>query len=412
MTNNIRTCFKTADILLPKNIDMTAWSVVACDQYTSQPEYWDNVKKIVGDKPSTFNIIFPEIFLSGDNSARIDDINRHMTQYLSEGLFNEYKNSLIYVERTIGGGRIRRGIVGAVDLEAYDYSANSKSLIRATEGTVEERIPPRVKIRIDAPLELPHIMILIDDEKREIIESVNADELEKLYDFDLMSGSGHIKGYLIKDTESICGKLEKLADSQGENPLLFAMGDGNHSLATAKACWERIKPGLSESEKNTHPARYALAEIVNIHDESMEFEPIHRVVFDTEPEALINALLEAEPSAFIGNGEGQHIKAVFGGKELPITIKKPSHTLEVGTLQHFLDSYIKNSNARIDYIHGEDIVKQLSASKNTIGFILPPMRKSDLFPAIRNDGVLPRKTFSIGEAFEKRFYLECRRIKP
>ncbi len=412
MTNNVKTCFKPADILLPKNTDMTAWSVVACDQYTSQPEYWDNVKKVVGDKPSTFNITFPEIFLSSDNSARINDINRHMTQYISEGLFNEYKNSLIYVERTIGGGRIRRGIVGAVDLEAYDYSANSKSLIRATEGTVEERIPPRVKIRIDAPLELPHIMILIDDKKREIIESINAKRLEKLYDFDLMLGSGHIKGYLIKDTESICTGLQKLANLQGENPLLFAMGDGNHSLATAKACWEKIKTNLSESERNTHPARYALAEIVNIHDESMEFEPIHRVIFDTEPESLINALLKAEPSAFIGNAEGQHIKAVFGGKELMITIKNPSHTLEVGTLQNFLDNYIKKTNARIDYIHGEDIVKQLSASKNTIGFILPPMRKSDLFPAIRNDGVLPRKTFSIGEAFEKRFYLECRRIKP
>ena len=412
MTNNVKTCFKPADILLPKNTDMTAWSVVACDQYTSQPEYWDNVKKVVGDKPSTFNITFPEIFLSSDNSARINDINRHMTQYISEGLFNEYKNSLIYVERTIGGGRIRRGIVGAVDLEAYDYSANSKSLIRATEGTVEERIPPRVKIRIDAPLELPHIMILIDDKKREIIESINAKRLEKLYDFDLMLGSGHIKGYLIKDTESICTGLQKLANLQGENPLLFAMGDGNHSLATAKACWEKIKTNLSESERNTHPARYALAEIVNIHDESMEFEPIHRVIFDTEPESLSNALLKAEPSAFIGNAEGQHIKAVFGGKELMITIKNPSHTLEVGTLQNFLDNYIKKTNARIDYIHGEDIVKQLSASKNTIGFILPPMRKSDLFPAIRNDGVLPRKTFSIGEAFEKRFYLECRRIKP
>ena len=402
--------FKPADILLPKNIDMTAWSVVACDQYTSQPEYWAKVKNIVGDKPSTLNIIFPEIYLSEDNSARIDSINRYMKEYLENGLFEEYKNSFVYVERTIGEGKVRRGLIGAIDLEAYDFTADAKTLVRATEGTVRERIPPRVQIRIGASIESPHIMVLIDDEKNNIIEKIDKKKLPKLYDFDLMMGGGHIEGYLVTDTDEICNKLEKMVDAQGENPLLFAMGDGNHSLATAKTCWEQIKSGLSESERENHPARYALAEIVNIHDSSMEFEPIHRVVFNVNPSELLSEFMKAEPSAEIDGGEGQRITAVYGDKEVEITVKKPSNTLEVGTLQKFLDDYVKKTDAKIDYIHGSDVVKSLAKESDRIGFILPSMKKSDLFPAIKNDGVLPRKTFSIGEAFEKRFYLECRKI--
>lgn len=402
--------FKPADILLPKNIDMTAWSVVACDQYTSQPEYWAKVKNIVGDKPSTLNIIFPEIYLSEDNSARIDSINRYMKEYLENGLFEEYKNSFVYVERTIGEGKVRRGLIGAIDLEAYDFTADAKALVRATEGTVRERIPPRVQIRIGASIESPHIMVLIDDEKKNIIEKIDKKKLPKLYDFDLMMGGGHIEGYLVTDTDEICNKLEKMVDAQGENPLLFAMGDGNHSLATAKTCWEQIKSGLSESERENHPARYALAEIVNIHDSSMEFEPIHRVVFNVNPSELLSEFMKAEPSAEIDGGEGQRITAVYGDKEVEITVKKPSNTLEVGTLQKFLDDYVKKTDAKIDYIHGSDVVKSLAKESDRIGFILPSMKKSDLFPAIKNDGVLPRKTFSIGEAFEKRFYLECRKI--
>ena len=402
--------FKPADILLPKNTDMTAWSVVACDQYTSQPEYWTKVKNIVGDKPSTLNIIFPEIYLSEDNSARIDSINRYMKEYLENGLFEEYKNSFVYVERTIGEGKVRRGLIGAIDLEAYDFTADAKTLVRATEGTVRERIPPRVQIRIGASIESPHIMVLIDDEKKNIIEKIDKKKLPKLYDFDLMMGGGHIEGYLVTDTDEICNKLEKMVDAQGETPLLFAMGDGNHSLATAKACWEQIKSGLSESERENHPARYALAEIVNIHDSSMEFEPIHRVVFNVNPSELLSEFMKAEPSAEIDGGEGQRITAVYGDKEVEITVKKPSNTLEVGTLQKFLDDYVKKTDAKIDYIHGSDVVKSLAKESDRIGFILPSMKKSDLFPAIKNDGVLPRKTFSIGEAFEKRFYLECRKI--
>lgn len=410
MTDYKKIGFKPADILLPKNTDMTAWSVVACDQYTSQPEYWEKVKNIVGDKPSTLNIIFPEIYLSEDNSARIDSINRYMKEYLENGLFEEYKNSFVYVERTIGEGKVRRGLIGAIDLEAYDFTADAKTLVRATEGTVRERIPPRVQIRIGASIESPHIMVLIDDEKKNIIEEIDKKKLPKLYDFDLMMGGGHIEGYLVTDTDEICNKLEKMVDAQGENPLLFAMGDGNHSLATAKTCWEQIKSGLSESERENHPARYALAEIVNIHDSSMEFEPIHRVVFHVNPSELLSEFMKAEPSAEIDGGEGQRITAVYGDKEVEITVKKPSNTLEVGTLQKFLDDYVKKTDAKIDYIHGSDVVKSLAKESDRIGFILPSMKKSDLFPAIKNDGVLPRKTFSIGEAFEKRFYLECRKI--
>ncbi len=401
--------FKPADILIPYNVDMGKWSVVACDQYTSEPKYWKQVEKIVGENPSALHITFPEIYLSDDNSGRISKINNTMEEYIKKGIFKEYKNAFIYTERVIGGGKVRHGIVGAVDLEAYDFGKNSKSLIRATEGTVIERIPPRVKIRENALLESPHIMILIDDDKKEIIEKIDKTTLEKVYDFDLMMDSGHITGYLIKNTDVICAKFEKLLETQGENPLLFAMGDGNHSLATAKTCWENIKKEIPESEWVNHPARYALAEIVNIHDESMEFEPIHRVVFEVNPEDIINEFLKCE-NGILGEGEGQQIKVVYGENKKVISIANPSHTLEVGTLQKFLDEYIKKQG-KIDYIHGEDVVISLASNPDSIGFILPGMDKSDLFKAIENDGVLPRKTFSIGEAKEKRFYLECRCIK-
>lgn len=411
MANYKKIGFKPADVLIPQNIDMTLWSVVACDQYTSQPEYWQKVEALVGDKPSAFNVIFPEIYLEGDNSKRIEKINKTMEAYIENGIFKEYKNSMIYVERTIGGGRVRHGIVGAVDLEAYDYSADSKSLIRATEGTVVERIPPRVCIRKDAAMELPHIMILIDDKDEQIIEAVDKSKLEKLYDFDLMLDSGHIEGYLLKDTESVCSGFEKLMDVQGENPLLFAMGDGNHSLATAKTCWENIKKDLTPQEKENHPARFALAEIVNIHDSSMVFEPIHRVLFDVDADKLIDEFLMAEPSATFEKAEGQQIDVVLNGETKKMYIPNPSHTLAVGTLQKFLDKYISQNGGKIDYIHGDNVTVSLTKAPKTIGFILPAMDKSELFTAIKKDGALPRKTFSIGEAFEKRFYLEGRKIK-
>lgn len=406
--------FRAGNILLPKHVDMTKWSVVACDQYTSEPEYWNEVEAIVGDAPSTLHITFPEIYLGQE--GRIEEINREMKGYLEKGLFQEYPDAMIYVERDTGCGAMRRGLVGVIDLEEYDFHKGSKALIRATEGTVLDRIPPRVKIRCDAPLEIPHVMLLIDDPNRTVIEPLSQNCTEKVYDFDLMMDSGHLTGYLVdKDKqERISAALDRLAEEcekkHGEK-LLFAVGDGNHSLATAKTCWETEKAGLTDEEKQTHPARYALVEIVNIHDESLEFEPIHRAVFDCEPENVIKELKKYYPYASEENNGGQEIQYTFQGKSGSVYVKDAPSGLTVGTLQNFLDEYITRHGGRIDYIHGKDVVERLSKQQATIGFYLPPMQKAQLFPAVLSDGALPRKTFSMGEAKEKRFYCECKRIR-
>ncbi|MBQ3115157.1 MAG: DUF1015 domain-containing protein [Clostridia bacterium] len=389
---------------------MTKWSVVACDQYTSEPKYWDHVKNTVGTSPSTFNMIFPEIYLEDDDAdIRIKNINETMEKYLKDGVFKTLNNSLIYVERSVLCGKIRRGIVGSVDLEHYDYNKGSTSLIRATEGTVLERIPPRVKVRINASVELPHIMLLIDDEKDIVFNAINKDT-SPVYDFDLMCNSGHIRGYKI-DGEPVINALTELYNKlDGDNKLLFAVGDGNHSLATAKECWEQIKKGLTQQQMLTHPARFPLVEIVNIHDSSLEFEPIHRVVFGCNSKHLLDSLKEYYKECN-NDGVGQKITFVINGNKEDIYIGDPSSQLTVGTLQNFLDAYIKDNNCKIDYIHGEDVVLELTKETNTIGFLLPPMGKSELFPTVIKDGSLPRKTFSMGEAWEKRFYLECKMIK-
>lgn len=402
--------FKTADILLPENADMTKWSVVACDQYTSEPKYWEDVKNVVDSSPSTFNMIFPEIYLEdGDAEERIESINTTMEKYINDGVFKTLKDSLVYVERTVLNGKIRRGIVGSVDLEHYDYNKGSTSLIRATEGTVIERIPPRVKVRINASVELPHIMLLIDDEKDIVFKSINKETATPVYDFDLMCQSGHIKGYQIDGTPVINALSQLYEQMEGDNKLLFAVGDGNHSLATAKECWEQIKKCLTEEQKETHPARFPLVEIVNIHDSSLEFEPIHRIVFNCNSEHLLGSLKQYYKCN--NDGVGQKITYVINGEKEDIYVSNPSSQLTVGTLQNFLDYYLKNNNCKIDYIHGEDVVLELTKQSNTIGFLLPPMEKSELFPTVIKDGSLPRKTFSMGEAWEKRFYLECKLIK-
>lgn len=403
--------FYPADILIPENVDMKKWSVVACDQYTSEPSYWERVYKYVGDAHSTLKMILPEIYLEAPDSAeRIEKVNQTMNKYLSKSIFRKLPASFVYVERALLGGKIRKGIMGAVDLEEYDYSVGSKSLIRATEGTVTSRIPPRLRVRANASLESPHILILIDDKEKTVVEGIDKTKLEKLYDFDLMEESGRITGYLVDDNEAVISALEKLYEKVNpENPLFFAVGDGNHSLATAKAHWENIKKGLSEEEKENHPARYALIELGNLHDDSLIFEPIHRVIFDCNPEKLMEALKEYYD---ISETEGvQEIVAVKGDKKTKLYIKNPKSQLAVGSLQLFLDEYIKENGCRIDYIHGEDVVCELSAEENNIGFLLPPMDKSELYPTVLNDGALPRKTFSMGEACEKRFYLEVRKIK-
>ena len=412
--------FKSADILIPKNVDFKKWSVVACDQYTSEPEYWKEVENTVENEPSTLNIIYPEVYLS-DGDKRIKNINDTMDKYVKDNIFTEYKDSLIYLERTLRSGMKRYGIVGVIDLEDYDFNKGSDSLVRATEGTVLDRIPPRVKIRENAALELPHVMILIDDENKRVIEPLRnkTSDFELVYDFDLMQDSGHLKGYILNENakNNIFDGISKLYDEFDDKykisdakKLIFAVGDGNHSLATAKTCWENIKKNLSDEEKMTHPARFALCEIVNLHDESLEFEPIHRVVFGVDADNLLAEMSKYYDISDQDNG-GQHFEYVYADKRGDIYVKNPSSGLAVGTLQNFLDDYIKKFGGEVDYIHGEDVTVRLGSKENNIGFILPAMQKNELFSTVITDGALPRKTFSMGEACDKRFYMECKKIK-
>lgn len=416
--------FKKANILLPKNADMHKWSVVACDQYTSEPKYWEEVENIVGDAPSTLKITLPEIYLEKENvSDRITKINEEMDRLLSEDFFKTLTDSLIYLERTCKDGKVRKGIVGMVDLEDYSYEKGSQSLIRATEGTVLERIPPRVRVRENAKLELPHVMLLIDDEKKEIIEGltdkVTSDDV--VYDFDLMQNGGHIKGYKIPENlvEGVFAGLEELADKDNfeakynvhdKGVLLFSVGDGNHSLATAKACYENLKKVLPKEEYENHPARYALVEVVNLHSDALEFEPIHRVVFDVEPAKMIEEF-EKYYDVSRAEGEGQRVEYVYEGKSEVLYIKNPKSNLAVGSLQMFIDEYIKNHGGKVDYIHGDDVTRELGSKPGNIGFLLPNMKKTDLFKTVILDGALPRKTFSMGHSYDKRYYLEARKIK-
>ncbi len=415
--------FAPGDILLPKvGTDMTKWSVVACDQYTSEPEYWSAVSELVGSAPSTLHITFPEIYLEdGDGDARIENINANMKKYIESGLFAASRTKYIYVERTQRNGKIRRGLMGVVDLEEYEYMPGSQSKIRATEGTVLERIPPRVKIRKNANLEIPHIMLLIDDAEKSVIEPLDAAKgtLELAYDFKLMQDSGLIRGYFVNEAEEarIDAALASLADEAafskkynvtGKGVLQFAVGDGNHSLATAKECWRLVKETLSPDEYDTHPARYALCELVNLHDTSLEFEAIHRVVFDIDAKKMREALSEYyELSA---DAEQKFVMITENGAE-EIGIANPTSNLTVGSLQKFIDDYLKANGGRVDYIHGEDVVNRLGAEPGNAGFILPVISKDSFFPTVICDGTLPRKTFSMGDAWDKRFYLEARIIK-
>ena len=426
-------------IFLPEDdTDLTKWAVIACDQFTSQPDYWQKVEGMVGEAPSTLNLILPEVFLGKpDEAKRIRHIHSSMQNYLDKGVVRP-REGLIYVERTVAG-KTRKGIVLCLDLEKYDYTKESSSLIRATEGTIVERLPPRMKIRQGAALELPHILVLIDDPTQTVIEPLThaKHSLDKLYDFELMLGSGHLCGYGIGDAQEaqIVASLRRLAQPEvfaakygigREKPvLLFAMGDGNHSLATAKAVWEKMKPQIGPD----HPARCALVEIENVHDEGLEFEPIHRVLFGLKknifaamqqyyganfsytPMANAQKMIEQVdrskgPKQAIGliSNDGS---ASFGVME----ISQPSSNLPVGTLQIFLDAFLKDGGAdKIDYVHGAEVVCKLGSEPGNAGFYVSGMNKSDLFKTVILDGALPRKTFSMGEAKEKRFYMEARKI--
>lgn len=412
--------FYPADILIPKNIDMTKWSTVACDQFTSQPDYWEETKKIVGDAPSALNVIFPEIYLSDNPEKRIESINKKMSEY--ENIFEEYKNTFVFVKRTLAGGKVRKGLVGAVDLEDYSYEKGAASNVRATEGTVVERIPPRVGIRENAPLEFPHIMLLTDDPDKTVIEPLEKICTDKIYDFELMQNGGKIEGYKVPEeyNEKIIACLEKLSEKDVfekkygvcDKPIMtFAVGDGNHSLATAKTCWENIKRTLPDEDKKTHPARFALAELVNLHDDSLEFEPIHRILSDVDTEKVYSELFGFFSQASTEDNGGKKITCLYGGKMSDIWIKDDKNALAVGTLQDFVDYYIKKYGGSVDYIHGGDVLKKLSEKERSVGFLLPSMKKSELFKSVISDGALPRKTFSMGEACDKRYYLEGKRIK-
>ncbi|MBE6787309.1 MAG: DUF1015 domain-containing protein [Ruminococcaceae bacterium] len=384
--------FYPCDFLLPKE-NFEKWAVVACDQYTSEPEYWQNVENFVGNAPSALNIILPEVYLQKDNSQRISNINAKMQEYIENDVFQKVEDTFIYVEREVSGGKIRKGIVGLIKLDDYSYEKGAKTLVRATEATVIERIPPRVEIRKDAALELPHVMLLIDDENMTVIEplSQKCDDFKKVYDFDLMQQSGHIKGFAVdKNTvNTIQTALEKLVDGK-QDKFLFAVGDGNHSLATAKEC----------------NSLYATVEIVNIHDCSLEFEPIYRVLFNVEPEKLIADFVAAHGEYY--GEDAQKFTCCYGDTVKEISVK-PTGKLAVATLQTWLDKYLEqNADVKIDYIHGQDVVHSLSRQPNTLGFIFDGMQKSELFPAIKQDGSLPRKTFSMGNACDKRFYIEAR----
>jgi len=423
----------TPDILIPKKgTDLKKWAVVACDQYTSEPQYWENALAYVGDDPSTLHLIYPEAYLEEkDPQARIDGINATMAKYLDDQLFETYQESFFLVHRTTGEGTGRWGLVVALDLEHYDYSKDSKTHIRATEGTILSRIPPRKQIRKDAPLELPHILVLISDAQRSIIEPLieKRNTLPQVYDTELMAGGGHLSAYRVSgaELEPVASAFEQLhAALDPANPLLFAMGDGNHSLATAKACWEDIKKGLDTEQMERHPARYALVELENIFDPGLVFEPIHRVLFNLERTLFLKELsrhctsYSLEPTASLAMIE-KALEAKDGLQRFGycdseglaiITVTEPESTIAAGTLQSVIDNLLSSGGkVAVDYIHGSDVTKTLGSKQGNIGLFLPSIDKETFFDTIIADGALPRKTFSMGEAHEKRFYMEARKIK-
>ena len=417
--------FKPADILLPDfhTCDGLRWSAVACDQYTSEPAYWEGADTLVGDAPSTLRLILPEVYLE-ETEARKPLVLSAMEEYLRRVLI-AHPDSMILVERTLHSGETRLGLLGMVDLTTYDYTRGATSLIRATEATVAERIPARTTIRREAPIELPHVMMLIDDRQKTVVEPLAAKRatLKKAYDHELMQKGGHLRGYFLTpadmaDAEAALAALitpeamEARYHKAGLAPLLFAVGDGNHSLAAAKTCFEEIRAAIGDEAAMAHPARYALCEVVNLYDESLRFEPIYRVVFGVEPKALL-ASFEAYAADLKGEAAPQRVEWYSGSESGAVTVDTPKVALPVGTVQDFLDAYLKTApaGAYVDYIHGEETAKQLAARPDAIAFLFDGMEKEELFSTVIADGALPRKTFSMGHAEDKRFYTEARAIR-
>ena len=430
--------FREADIMLPTDgTDLSRWAVVACDQFTSEQEYWEQAADYVGKAPSTLSLILPEVYLDRpDTEARLDQIHRTMGEYIRKDLFLTLPQSMIYIERKDSRGKIRQGLVGCVDLEYYDYKGESSSLVRASEATIPQRLPARVKIRENAVLELPHIMLLIDDDKKTVIEPLAEKKqgMERLYDFHLMLGGGHLSGYKLdsEEIDRVTRSLDQLEDmkafedkyqAKGYPLMVYAVGDGNHSLAAAKLYYENLKAAHPDRDLSRHPARYCLVEMVNLHSPALEFEAIHRVVKDVDVDRLLSDLLEelALTEETSGTRTGmteeepatsrQSFVIVRKGRHRRYTIGQERSKLTVGSLQRFLDDWCPLHGGEIDYIHGEDGVDSLSMDDRTVGFLLPQMKKRELFPTVIFDGALPRKTFSMGHAQDKRYYMECRRIK-
>lgn len=393
------------NILLPKSsVDLNKFSVVACDQFTSQREYWEELSDYVGDNVSTLNLIFPEVYLNdADKEGRISNIHTRMRNYVEEGVFTEH-HGLVYVKRIDSVGKLREGLVLAIDLEEYDYTPQNNAVIKATEKTVVERLPARIEVRQGASLEFPHIMLLADDEKDEIFIKVRESVKDKLYDFELNMKGGKISGYSLDNQDEIINKIENLSKNEygkGKN-IMFAVGDGNHSLATAKECWNNIKATLSEEERKTHKARYALCELVNLYDKSLKFEPIHRVIYGGGREYI--DFLKKNVS-----GQGK-CKIVFDGKEEYIDIPL-SESEAIADLQNATDEFLSlNKNAEIDYIHGDDYLLDIANKNNAVAVFMPTISKESLFKFVATRGVLPRKSFSMGNAEDKRYYLEGRKI--
>lgn len=380
---------------MPKSADMRFWAVNACDQFTSDLSYWQSLEKSIGERESALKLVFPEIYLKDNPALRIAKINDTMRSYLKNGVFEKLKKGFILVERTTQSGT-RTGIVLAIDLEDYSFEPDAKTAVRSTEATILERIPPRVEIRKGAPLELPHIMLLYDDKNSSVLNAVRRGEV--LYDFELNMGGGHIKGTFIDNSAETAEKFYSLA--KGENPLLFAVGDGNHSLATAKTCWEQLKKTLTDEQKKTHPARFALCEAVNIYDKALLFEPIHRLIKTDKPEEFARGLItEGNSSAYlVVNGKSEKIPFE---SDIPAGIRK---------LDKYIESFILENGGEVDYIHGE--AELIGFTKcGGAGVILPAIKKDDFFSLIVKGGNLPRKTFSMGEGNEKRYYIEAKLIK-
>ncbi|MBN1778301.1 MAG: DUF1015 domain-containing protein [Clostridiales bacterium] len=411
-------CIRAGELLLPnQTVDLTAWACVACDQYTSQPAYWQEAEMQAGDKPSALRLVLPEIYLD-EAAQRIPRIHETMRGYLQNGVLTpRVKKGFVLVERSTGEGA-RLGLVALMDLECYDYRAGSKLPVHATEGTIMERIPPRLMIRKGAELETSHVLLLIDDRMHSVAEPLFAKRasLEKLYDFPLMMNGGQLTGYAVTDPNDIQSVYDAFGVLKQQGGILFAVGDGNHSLAAAKSYWEEVKQTLTPGAQANHPARFAMVEIENIHDDALCFAPIHRVLFGFDGDDLLSEIESYAVSKgwTLAGAEDTHcITVVYEGKEVELNIAGSGYPLAVGTLQTFLDEWMRGrSGLKLDYVHGEGAARALAAQPNTVAFLLPALHKGELFPAIGALSVLPRKTFSLGEAHEKRYYMETRKLRP